>query len=146
MLGIGSGGVQSQYDRLFIGCTAVDAPVDPDVVHVNVNPEDMRFPAVGPRILIDGRAIPLPDQFFRHGEGSHIPYDRSLIPALLHDLYRTLRPGGTLRYAPSTNVLDVIRLLQREGFVGVRIVKPAPRTHYRGKTTLPTQVIEATKP
>jgi hypothetical protein len=52
--GIGSAGT-SQYTRLYVGGTDVDAPPDPDVVHVNCLTEDMRFPATGPRILTAGQ-------------------------------------------------------------------------------------------
>lgn len=144
-LGIGAGG-PSQYERLLVGCTDVDAVNDPDVVHVNTTPEYMRFQASGPRILIDGKSLPLPDSCFRRGEGSHIPFDRALTPALLAELHRTLRSGGLLVYAPSTNVQDVVLLLQGAGFVSVVIAGFAPRTIYRGRMTPPTLIIEATKP
>src|SRR5436309_3153736 len=37
-LGIGQVGGPSRYDRLFVGGTIFDAPLDPEVVHVNTMP------------------------------------------------------------------------------------------------------------
>src|SRR5437879_4190982 len=51
--GIGNAGTASPYERLFVGGTAADAPLAADVIHVNICTEDMRFPALGPRMLID---------------------------------------------------------------------------------------------
>jgi hypothetical protein len=143
--GIGSTG-PSLYERLFVGCTDVDAPTDSDIIHVNSTPEDMRFAAGGPRILIDGRIIPVPDDFFRHSEGSHIPFDLGCTPVLIRELFRTLRPGGTLRYAPSTNTQNVGSLLTAAGFPRVVIVGLALITPYRGRNTLPAPILQATKP
>jgi hypothetical protein len=143
--GIGTSGGVSPYERLFVGGTPADAPLDADVVHVNVLTEDMRFPALGPRILIDGKTLPLPDRFFRISEGYHIPLDRTLTPALVKELHRTIRVNGLLLYAPSSNVNDVEQLLIQEGFVNVRILRPAPRTVYRGRITLPTMILQATR-
>jgi len=76
----------------------------------------------------------------------HIPYDRALTPPLIDDLFRTLRSGGVLTYATSTGVSAVIALLQNAGFVNVMITRLAPRTLYRGRSTMPTQVIQSVKP
>jgi hypothetical protein len=98
-VGIGRSGQQSPYDRLYIGGTAMDAPTQPNVIHINTMPEDMRFPAQGPRILMDGKTIPLPDDFLKSIEGLHIPYDLGLTPRLVVEMFRTLQSGGMVKYA-----------------------------------------------
>jgi hypothetical protein len=65
---------------------------------------------------------------------------------LVKELFRTLRVSGTVRYAPSTNVADVVYLMNQVGFAGVRLAGFAPTTHYRGMVTFPTFLIEATHP
>ncbi len=136
----------SRYCRLFVGGTVADAPLDPDVIHVNCLTEDMRFKAAGPRILTDGSNIPLPDSFFQKSEGYHIPFDLQLTPALVQELYRTLQSKGWLVYAPSHSVPSVVALLTQAGFTSVTINGPAPRTYYRGRPMLPTLVITAMRP
>lgn len=106
---IGTSGSSSIYTRLFSGGTTADAPLEIEVIHINCNPEDMRFPALGPRILIDGRTIPIRDGLFDCAEGYHIPFDLSLSPELFRELFRTIRPGGHLLYAPSSNTAEVKR-------------------------------------
>jgi hypothetical protein len=143
---IGTGTAQSQYDRLRIGCTSVDAIDDADVVHINVLPEDMRFAADGPRILTDGTTVPLPDNFLTEAAGTHIPYDRTLTPPLIQEIFRTLRQGGKVRYAPSSNSSNVSALFQNAGFVNINIVGVAGSTPYKGANTRSSFIIEAEKP
>lgn len=145
--GIGSV-VPSCYKRLFIGGTDQDAPTDPDVVHVNVLSEDMWFTADGPRILIDGRSLPLPDKFFSQVEGYHIPYVANHTDRLIAEIFRTAASGAVILYAPSmaSNITIVVSLFQGLGFKNVRASRQANRTVYQGRITLPTLTIEATKP
>ncbi len=135
----------SQYTHLCVGCTIVDAPLDADVVHVNVTPEDMRFKAKGPRILIHGEVIPLPTEFFRSAEGAHIPFDATTTPALIGELFRTVRPGGDLRFSSSTNSNDTANLMRQAGFHNVTYAGPERRTLYQQRMTLPTLVIRASR-
>jgi len=144
--GIGLAATPSLYDRLFIGGTAIDAPSDADVIHINVLPEDMRFTAWGPRILTDGMTVPVPDDFFIQTEGYHIPWFPMYTVPLIRDVYRTLKPQGVLLYAASTNRDEVVRLLGSEGFVNIQILGFAPRTQYHGRTTPACRVISANKP
>lgn len=143
--GIGTGAA-SQYRRLFIGCTVVDARHDADIVHVNVLSEDMRFPALGPRILIDGKTVPFPDDFFDRCEGYHIPFSPPLTGPLLQDLFRTLRSGGVLHYAPSHSSQQVAQILNQEGFVNVRKQGFVRTTPYRGGNTPTVAILVAEKP
>jgi hypothetical protein len=124
----------------------MDAPTQPNVIHINTMPEDMRFSAQGPRILTDGKTIPLPDDFLKSIVGLHIPYDLGLTPRLVIEMFRTLQSGGTAKYAPSMHVRAVSHLFRAAGFVNIRDTTKAPMTLYRGRSTFPTNYIEAIKP
>jgi len=144
--GIGSGEVKSLYKHLCIGATTVDAPLAIEYIHINVLLEDMRFGAAGPRIFTDGMTIPLPNDFFESIAGYHIPFMRPYIEPLVPEMYRTLKPGRSLQFAPSTNVNEFSDLLVAAGFENVRTIGMIPSTPYKSARTRPTHIVEATKP
>lgn len=142
--GIGQNG-ESRYKRLYIGCTTVDAEFDADIIHVNVLAEDMVFPASGPRILINGSQLPLRAGSIDRCFGQHIPVMLPQIENLLREVFRVLKPGGILIFAPSTHPSIVRDLLGPIGFVDIRQDGTAGATWYKRRRTFPATIIAARK-
>lgn len=132
----------SQYAILHIGGTG-ESPNCASTIHVNYDPEDLLFTALGPRVLIDGAVLPFRDASFERAEGHHIPLDMNLTPGLLREVYRVLQPGGRLIVSPSTDWLPLEREIVAAGFVINGRLGRARRSWYRNSLTRPAFEYEA---
>ncbi|MEQ9586516.1 MAG: RHS repeat-associated core domain-containing protein, partial [Parvibaculaceae bacterium] len=135
-----------QYDTLNLG-SGGEFPTGKNVLHVNIEPSDLPVNVSGGRLIHDATRLHevVPSNHFLRVQANHMPGDPKLAQGIVNQGFQSLKPGGTGIFS-SSSLRNVGELMEKAGFKNIEIVRPAPRTTYQGRTTLPAIEYRGTKP